>query len=372
MATLPSYVKIIWPETAEQHASVVLRSEVERGIPRTRRTAADALVTVSLTLQLFTPQRVADFEAWFYADALAGAAWFSFTHPRTGATLQGRMVGGFGPLRQTGSQTWSMPVVIEYIRPSFVQLAPGLHDVDASRILSVQRNSTATYIDDAGVLQTAAANVARWQGGQVLVEGEATNLVLQSQAVNLSPWSGGARTLAAEFWAGNVPFFKVAKATTAASEGIRSGSAAATAGGAWTMTLALLADSRDTCTVGIFANIAEGAGGYWGEVAECSKEIISGPGIFSAYSAVVGSLWHVDNLSATVPTLIRITRSLGLSSAVTSLSCMVYPGRASSTTIGDAVKMTRVQLEPSDSASSYVPTTTAAVTRAADIITVAA
>ena len=138
MATFPNYAKIVWPDTSEQHASAVLRSEVERGIPRTRRNAADTLVSVSVTLQLFTPQRVADFESWFYAEAMAGAAWFSFTHPRTGAVVQGRMVSGFGPVRQMGNQTWSLPAVIEYIRPGFIQLPPGLHSVNSSRILSVQ------------------------------------------------------------------------------------------------------------------------------------------------------------------------------------------------------------------------------------------
>lgn len=160
MATFPTYVKIVWPDTSEQHASTVLRSEVERGIPRTRRVAADALVSITVTLQLFTPQRVADFESWFYAHAMAGAAWFDFTHPRTGATLQGRLVGAFGPVRQLGNQTWSLPATLEYIRRGFVTLPPGLHDVDASRILSVQiaaGGTTPVYVG--GQLQVLAGDI---------------------------------------------------------------------------------------------------------------------------------------------------------------------------------------------------------------------
>lgn len=228
------------------------------------------------------------------------------------------------------------------------------------------RNSTATYIED-GILKTAAINEPRWQDGNLLLESESSNRILQSQAINSSPWSGGTRTLAAEFWAGTVPFFKVAKALGTTSEGIRSGSPAVEAGSTWTMTLALLADNKTTCTVGIFANVAEGTGGYWGEPGECTKEIISGPGVFSIYSTAVGSLWHVDGLSDTEPTLIRITRTLAPTSTVTTFSCIVYPGRSTSTTIGDAVKITRVQMEPGFVATSYIPTAATVVTRQADI-----
>lgn len=357
---------------AEQHTPVVSRSEVERGMPRQRRTSADARVSVPCTLVFRSAAAAAEFEAWYYAE---GSGWFDFTLPRTGAVVEARIIGGdIGGLTPI-TPAWNASersITLEYIRPGFVQLPPGLHSVNPARVLSVQRNSTATYVDDAGVLQTAAANVLRYQGGLMLVEGESSNRILQSQAINSSPWSGGTRTLAAEFWAGTVPFFKVAKALGTISEGIRSGMPAVAAGSTWTMTLALLADNKTTCTVGILANVTEGAGGNWGAPGECTKEIISGPGVFSIYSTAVGSLWNVDGLSDTEPTLIRITRTLAPTSTVTTISCMVYPGRATSTTIGDAVKITRVQMEPGAAATSYIPTTTAAATRAADIITVAA
>ena len=41
------------------------------------------------------------------------------------------------------------------------------------------RNSTATYIED-GILKTATVNEPRWQDGKLLLEGEATNLLLHS------------------------------------------------------------------------------------------------------------------------------------------------------------------------------------------------
>lgn len=362
MATFPTYAKIVWPDTSEQHASAVLRSDVERGIPRTRRNAADALVSVSVTLQLFTPQRVADFESWFYAEAMAGAAWFSFTHPRTGAVVQGRMVGGFGPVRQMGNQTWSLPAVIEYIRPGFIQLPPGLHSVNPARILSVQRNSTATYVDDAGLLQTAAANVARYQGGKLLVEGESTNCVLHSHTMNNAAWVGCTVSAAAEVYRGLAPFWSVAKATGITSESIGQNAKSVVAGEAGTITVALLADTVAQCSLGILHNNPTG----WGLDAESTVSVLEGPGVISARS---GSLCTVTGLSATVPTLVRITRTF---TDVGTSTLRVYPGVHTSTTAGHSVKVTRAQYEAGTAATSYMPTTTATATRAADLITVAA
>lgn len=165
---------------AEQHTPVVLRSEVERGMPRQRRTSADAVVSVPCTLVFRSAAAAAEFEAWYYAE---GFGWFDFTLPRTGAVVEARIVGGdIGGLTPI-TPTWNASersITLEYRRPGFIQLPPGLHSVNPARVLSVQRNSTATYVDDAGLLQTAAANVARWQGGQLLVEGAATNFAAGS------------------------------------------------------------------------------------------------------------------------------------------------------------------------------------------------
>ena len=172
MATFPHNLCTLLLAGGERPSSVVARSEMERGVARHRRTAADTLVQLTVQLGFDSAASVAEFESWFYADALAGAAWFDFTHPRTGAVVQARVLGGdlgeLSPLAD-GYRVAQRTVVLEYIRPGFIQLPPGLHSVNPARILSVQRNSTATYVDDAGVLQTAAANVLRYQGGQVLV-----------------------------------------------------------------------------------------------------------------------------------------------------------------------------------------------------------
>jgi hypothetical protein len=94
MAAFPTTIQFEWRDFAEQNASVVLRTEMERGVPKQRRINSDAMVTLTLTMNFKTKAAFAAFDAWFYGDALAGAAWFDFVHPRTGATVQARFVGG--------------------------------------------------------------------------------------------------------------------------------------------------------------------------------------------------------------------------------------------------------------------------------------
>lgn len=100
MATFPATIKFDWRDFAEQTASVVQRTEMERGLPKQRRINSDAMTTLTLTMNFKTKAEFAAFDAWFYADAQGGAAWFDFVHPRTGATVQARFVGGaMGSLR---------------------------------------------------------------------------------------------------------------------------------------------------------------------------------------------------------------------------------------------------------------------------------
>jgi hypothetical protein len=93
MAAFPSGNKILM-ETGEAPASVVIRSEMERGVPKQRRIAADAMVTVPISVFFYTKQQAADFETWFYTTINGGVDFFDFTDPRTGVVVQARVVGG--------------------------------------------------------------------------------------------------------------------------------------------------------------------------------------------------------------------------------------------------------------------------------------
>jgi hypothetical protein len=368
MPAFPHHLCTILHAGSERPDPVVLRSEVERGLARQRRSAADARVQVSLQLGFETLAAADEFEAWFYGEALGGAAWFSFTHPRGDRVVTARVVGGslgaITPLAEA-YRVAERTVDIEYIRPSFVVLPPGLHPVSPSRVLATQRNSAATFVDSAGVLQTAAANVPRFQGGQLLVEADSTNLALQSQALNLAPWGGQCSAgLSTPPWAGSVPIFGISKTTSTSSEArTQTVSGAVPAGGQRSLSIAILGHaSTPLCDVGL----ADSAFG-WGDAAGSTAQIISGPG---SITQVNGALWRVSGLTPAAHTLIRITRTYAAASA--NAGIYIYPGSFSSITIGHTVLATRVQLEAGPAASSYIPTTTAPATRAADLIQVAA
>lgn len=109
---------------SEDRASVVMRSEMERGVPQQRRIASDAMVAVSCTLYFATQANATAFMSWFDGQAGSGALFFDWTHPRTGATVQARFVGGqLGPLTPSHGTYkrghCQRTAVIEYLEPAY-------------------------------------------------------------------------------------------------------------------------------------------------------------------------------------------------------------------------------------------------------------
>lgn len=105
MATFPSHVKLVPRDNGESHASVVQSSDMERGPPKRRRVAADALTTLRITAVFDNAQRAEDFLTWFRQEINMGADSFDFTHPRTKQVLEGWIAGGdIGELRPLGAQ----------------------------------------------------------------------------------------------------------------------------------------------------------------------------------------------------------------------------------------------------------------------------
>lgn len=348
MATFPhSLCGIRFGDHAEQEDTAFLRSEVERGLPRQRRFQADTRVSVPCTL-LFNSRANADaWRTWVGAD---GGGWFDFTLPRTGAVVQARVLGGnLGTLKpRSPDWEWSeRSIVLEYIRPNFIQLPPGLHSVDPARILSVQRNSAATSVDDAGVLQTAAANVARWQGGQLLVEGAGTNLLRWSNVFDYRDFG----------WERNEC---VAVPESAIGPYGENSANLITFSGKDPFILQRLDFSAGTQYTLIFW--ISGVAGTVGNNFQPMLWYLDGnPGAANQFGTEqalkADGDWYLWTFTApfTASAAIRID----------------LDNSGSSVQIGNQVAIACVDLKAGDS-SSYIPTTTAPVTRAADIITVAA
>ena len=118
MAAFPSYVKIASP-IEEAPASVILRSEMERGVPKQRRFAADTLVEQQVTLYFYTKQNSIDWETWFYTDINGGADFFDWTDSRSGSTVQARVKDGQPGALKLMVHKWAFSqrtLIIEWLR----------------------------------------------------------------------------------------------------------------------------------------------------------------------------------------------------------------------------------------------------------------
>lgn len=99
MAAFPTGLRLEWRDMTEAPEPVVERTEMDRGVAKQRRIASDVRLEMPLTIHFDTAAEIDAFETWFYSTVNAGQDWFDMPHPRTGATLQARIVGGkLGPL----------------------------------------------------------------------------------------------------------------------------------------------------------------------------------------------------------------------------------------------------------------------------------
>ena len=228
--------------------------------------------------------------------------------------------------------------------------------------ITFTRASIGTYVDSTGIIRTVTADVPRLDYDPVtrqplglLIEEARTNLILQSQDLSAAAWAGTTKTASTSTFLG-IPFWKVAKATTSTSESMSQIFAPTTiVGNTYTATVALQASTSTTVQIGLY-----GTSSLWGLDADSSATIVSGPGTLVRSS---GSLFTITSLSTTTPTLIRVTKTY---QAIESAGFYLYPGTSTSSTLGDSVLATRIQVELGAFATSYIPTTTTTVLRAAD------
>lgn len=116
MAAFPT-VKFDWRDLSEDLEPVVERNEMERGIPKQRRTNSDQRVVLQMTLHFDTQAEHSSFMSFFNTSINAGQDFFDFTEPVGSAAVQGRIVGGkLGPrmFKQPTLGYCSRTVQIEY------------------------------------------------------------------------------------------------------------------------------------------------------------------------------------------------------------------------------------------------------------------
>ena len=237
---------------------------------------------------------------------------------------------------------------------------------------SFTRSTTATYFDKDGILQTAAINTPRvtfsydvaldrWKCAGVLIEPARTNYILQSQALNTAPWTGTCSVTSSGTMFG-VTAWAIAKTTTGTSEAETQSLGAAVVGEYYIATVALTSGTATSLQLGLYGNTS-----VWANP-DSGAEIISGPGVIS--SGLGTGLITVSSLDATIPTIVKLYRKY---TTTETAALYFYPGSASNNVIGTSIRATLVQVERTTSSTpshtSYIPTTTIAVTRQADTVT---
>lgn len=235
-------------------------------------------------------------------------------------------------------------------------LGPGRYDYSLSDISGFSRASTATYLDSAGVMRTASINEARFEGGQLLLEGQRTNYARWSQDFANAAWQRIALTLASGT--------DIAPDGTATMSTITG--AAATTSYLQQQVFGLSAASVYTASVFLKQGTSP---------SNLVRVFDSAINLFQA-GAIVNWIGGVPVLSGVsgwaVPPAIVATQTPGVyrfsggvnTGLLTGLGLLVYPSALNEAT---SAKVWGVGLEDGPTLTSYIPTTGAAATRAADL-----
>ncbi|MBB2805930.1 hypothetical protein VC253_01520 [Xanthomonas campestris] len=118
MSVFPPYAGILYDTVRRSFDPAVLRTEMERGLPKQRVFNTGVLMKLAMTLDFATPADAMKFENWYFDD-IRRIGWFDFVHPLSGASLQVRFEnGGIGELRpvEGADRPWQCDVTVEYLR----------------------------------------------------------------------------------------------------------------------------------------------------------------------------------------------------------------------------------------------------------------
>lgn len=115
MATLPSYVKILFQDYSQRRESALLRTEMESGPPKQAKVRSRVMLTRAAKLYLSSKADFQSFETWYREDLDEGALWFDMTDPVSGSTIEARFVGGgyTATPMSAAMQLWQVEVNIE-------------------------------------------------------------------------------------------------------------------------------------------------------------------------------------------------------------------------------------------------------------------
>ena len=204
------------------------------------------------------------------------------------------------------------------------------------------RSTTATYVDDSGVIQTAAINTPRFQGGKFLSEPARTNLLVRSQEFDNAAWTKGTTTVSANNATAPDGTSSADLITSADEVGVYK-NIAVTPGAVYTASVFF---KKDTCTIYRFRDPSD----------DHDVVFTVATKTFSSPSNVIS--YGYQELSDGWFRIWMTFTAVGASSALN-----LRPNNQAGPT---SYWQWGAQLEAGNRASSYTPTVASTVTRAAD------
>jgi hypothetical protein len=223
-----------------------------------------------------------------------------------------------------------------------------------SPLITFTRASTATYFDSAGVMQTAAVNTPRWDYDPVTLA--LRGLLLEDQRTNLLPWSSDPTVDATWLKSGITSAAPTATANqTTAPDGTltadRVNFPAVSAVGAVSLTQQTLAATAAIYTFSVYLKGAVG-----GEQTYISIRIGTTP-YYTSPRITLTTSWQRYVVTSAAP-LTTAAWFFGVGTDLRDVSQTSTPAQN--------IYVWGAQFELGDFATSYIPTTTVAVTRSID------
>lgn len=237
------------------------------------------------------------------------------------------------------------------LSPTFkIPLIESVSSVPSGLVSTFARNSTATYIED-GLVKTAGIGVIRFQNGRYLCEPAATNMLSYSELLTNVYWGGTGLSIAADAPTG---MFKLTNTLTGSCH-TKSGSLSFTSGIYYTQSAELMKGNTDFVSMTFASSVSN---------------LLP----YAIFNLSAGIVTKAQNCTATMYPLAsgayRCTITVVATATVSILGGVITPCRENSLraegVVGDYIYANKIQTETGTQATSYIPTTSTAVTRAAD------
>lgn len=113
MATWPTYARLIVAGYGEEADFGVIRTETDSGIAKQRARFSKPIVTRDAAVIVMSLADKRALDAWIGGDLRGGAAWFAWTEPLTGNSVQARLVSGKWKWGEPQGPVWQATCQIE-------------------------------------------------------------------------------------------------------------------------------------------------------------------------------------------------------------------------------------------------------------------